>query len=184
MIKVKFYGIGGQGVVTAGKLLSTAVSLFQDEYAITVPAYGHERRGGPVFTDVVIDSKPILVNCFVYEPDIVVVLDDTVPSKGPNVGKGITKDTILVINCEKEDIARKFKEDYGFGDTYYANATQTALDEIGINIPNSAILGLLAKTGRVDIKAVELAIEDYFKEKGGEKNARAARKTYKAAKKI
>ena len=44
MIQLKFYG--GQGVVTAAKkLLSKAVSLYEDEYAITVPSYGHERRG-------------------------------------------------------------------------------------------------------------------------------------------
>ncbi len=45
MKRLKFYGLGGQGVVTAGKVLSSAVSLHEDKYAITVPAYGHERRG-------------------------------------------------------------------------------------------------------------------------------------------
>ena len=30
MIQLKFYGIGGQGVVTAAKLLSKAVSLYED----------------------------------------------------------------------------------------------------------------------------------------------------------
>ena len=65
MKRLKFYGLGGQGVVTAGKVLSSAVSLHEAKYAITVPAYGHERRGAPVFTDVVMDDKPVLVNCFV-----------------------------------------------------------------------------------------------------------------------
>lgn len=41
MLRIKFYGIGGQGAVTAAKILSQAVSIYQDEYAITVPAYGH-----------------------------------------------------------------------------------------------------------------------------------------------
>lgn len=45
MRRIKFYGIGGQGAVTAAKVLSQAVSIYQDEYAITVPAYGRERRG-------------------------------------------------------------------------------------------------------------------------------------------
>ena len=51
MKRLKFYGLGGQGVVTAGKVLSSAVSLHEDKYAITVPAYGHERRGAPVFCE-------------------------------------------------------------------------------------------------------------------------------------
>nr|WP_325184305.1 hypothetical protein [uncultured Oscillibacter sp.] len=45
MRRIKFYGIGGQGAVTAAKVLSQAVSIYQDEYAITVPACGRERRG-------------------------------------------------------------------------------------------------------------------------------------------
>lgn len=61
MKRLKFYGLGGQGVVTAGKVLSSAVSLHEDKYAITVPAYGHERRGAPVFTDVIVIGNPPLL---------------------------------------------------------------------------------------------------------------------------
>ena len=75
MIKLKFFGLGGQGIVTAAKTLSEAVSIYEEEYAITVPAYGHERRGAPVNTRIMIDSKPVLLNCFVYEPEIVLVSD-------------------------------------------------------------------------------------------------------------
>ena len=52
MIKLKFFGLGGQGIVTAAKTLSEAVSIYEEEYAITVPAYGHERRGAPVNTSI------------------------------------------------------------------------------------------------------------------------------------
>ena len=55
MIRLKFYGLGGQGVVTAAKVLSEAVSIYEGKYAVTIPAYGHERRGAPVYTDA--DSK-------------------------------------------------------------------------------------------------------------------------------
>ncbi len=57
MIKLKFYGLGGQGVVTAAKMFSEAVSLYEDKYAITVPAYGHERRGAPVNTSIIMDEE-------------------------------------------------------------------------------------------------------------------------------
>ena len=62
MKRIKFYGIGGQGAVTAAKVLSQAVSIYQDEYAITVPAYGHERRGAPVFAHIIVDTEPVLLN--------------------------------------------------------------------------------------------------------------------------
>ena len=163
MKRLKFYGLGGQGVVTAGKVLSSAVSLHEDKYAITVPAYGHERRGAPVFTDVVMDDKPVLVNCFVYTPDIVVVMDETIIQKHVDVSKGITNETILVLNASSEAVARKYQE---------------ALDNIGKGIPNGSTLGALAKTGVVSIESVEKALIEFFGEKAGAKNAKAARDSY------
>ncbi|NJD01076.1 MAG: pyruvate ferredoxin oxidoreductase, partial [Ruminiclostridium sp.] len=62
MIKVKFYGIGGQGVVTAAKLLCHSVCMYEDRHAKTIPSYGHERRGAPVFSDVIIDDKNVLLS--------------------------------------------------------------------------------------------------------------------------
>ncbi|MDO4548760.1 MAG: 2-oxoacid:acceptor oxidoreductase family protein, partial [Clostridia bacterium] len=112
MKRLKFYGIGGQGVVTAAKTLSIAVSIHEDEYAITVPAYGHERRGAPVYTDMVIDEKPIVLNCFVYEPDIVIVLDASIIDKHKqvDVGKGMHPETVLVINTPSAEVARRYAE--------------------------------------------------------------------------
>ncbi len=110
MIKLKFYGLGGQGVVTAGKVFSEAVSLYEDKYAITIPAYGHERRGAPVNTSIIMDDKPILVNSFVYNPDVVLVMDYTVVDKGVDISEGINEDSILVLNTEDEKVLAKFKK--------------------------------------------------------------------------
>ena len=110
MIQLKFYGIGGQGVVTAAKLLSKAVSLYEDEYAITVPSYGHERRGAPVNTSIIVDREPVLLNSFVYEPDIVVVFDPELIHKKVNVAEGIHPDSVLVLNSEREDVLKAYGE--------------------------------------------------------------------------
>lgn len=177
MISMKFYGLGGQGVVTAGKVLSSAVSLHEEKYAITVPAYGHERRGAPVYTDIVMDDRPIMVNCFVYEPDIVVVMDETICNKNVDVSQGIHENTILVLNASGQDVVDKYKK-FGFKEIYYVNATQVALETIGIGIPNGSTLGALAKTGIVSIESVEMALREFFGEKAGDKNAKAARKSY------
>lgn len=178
MIRLKFYGIGGQGVVTATKIISSAVSLHEGRYAITVPAYGHERRGAPVFSDVIMDDEPILLNCFVYHPDIVVVMDETVVSKNVDIGAGRHEDTILVLNAQHEDSALQFKETYGFKEVYYVNATEIAMEYIGRNIPNGPMLGALAKTGIVSLGSVEEALKEFFGEKAGVKNAESARKAY------
>jgi 2-oxoacid:acceptor oxidoreductase gamma subunit (pyruvate/2-ketoisovalerate family) len=184
MQRLKFYGLGGQGVVTAGKTLSTAVSIHNDQYAITVPAYGHERRGAPVYTDIVVDDAPILVNCFVYEPDIVLVLDDSIIDKNVDVSRGKHEGTVLVLNTDSQETARMYAEKYGFKDVFYINATQIAIDCIGREIPNGPMLGALAITGVTPIESVELALKETFGEKAGEKNANAARQAFEQVKKI
>lgn len=181
MHRIKFYGIGGQGAVTAAKVLSMAVSIYQDEYAITVPAYGHERRGAPVYAHIIVDNKPVMLNCYVYEPDIVVVFDDTIIDKNVNVGQGCTPDTILVLNTDQPEVVEKYRSAYGFKKIYWSNGTGAALRHIGLSIPNSAMLGALAKTGIVTIDAVCHAIKDSFG-KVGEKNVNAAREAYENTK--
>ncbi len=179
MIKLKFYGLGGQGVVTGAKILSAAVSLYGGKYASTVPAYGHERRGAPVYTDVVIDEEPILLNSFVYEPDIVMVMDETLIDKNIDVSKGSHKDTILILNSEDKNYTNRYKNEYNFKEIYYVDGTQVALDCIGKPIPNGSMLGALAVSGIVTIDSIEKALIDFFGEKAGEKNARAASEAYK-----
>ena len=184
MQRLKFYGLGGQGVVTAAKVLSTAVSIYDGKNAITIPAYGHERRGAPVYTDVMVDEVPIKVNCYVYEPDIVLVMDDILPEKGVNVGEGKHEDTILVLNASSRAIAEHYAETYGFKEVWYVNATQVALDTIGRGIPNAAMLGALAHTSVSTIESVEIALKEFFGVKAGEINAKAARNAYEQTVKL
>jgi 2-oxoacid:acceptor oxidoreductase gamma subunit (pyruvate/2-ketoisovalerate family) len=183
MIKLKFYGLGGQGVVTAGKMFSEATSLFEDKYAITVPAYGHERRGAPVNTSIITDEKPVLINSFVYHPDIVVVMDHTVVEKGVNISEGIGENSILVLNTENEKVLDEFKK-YNFKEIYYVDGSSIAYEHIGLNIPNGSMLGALAGTGVVKIESIEKAIISSFGEKAGVKNAKAAREAYDRIKKV
>jgi len=182
--KLKFYGLGGQGVVSAGKILSSAVSLHEGGYAITIPAYGHERRGAPVFTDVILSNDPILLNCFVYDPDIVVVMDERIIERNIDIAKGISEDTILVLNARNQEVADAYKKRFAFKNIYYVDATQIALDNIGRGIPNSSSLGALAKTGVVSIESIEKALIEFFKGEAGVKNAKAARDSYEQTNKI
>lgn len=184
MINIKFYGLGGQGVVTAAKTLSVAVSIYEDKYAVTIPAYGHERRGAPVYTDIRIDSQPVLANCFVYEPDIVLVMDETIRQKNIDISKGKHRDTILVLNAADRVTAESYKTDYGFKDVFFVDATRCALNNIGMSIPNGAMLGALAKTRIVTINSIEDALKETFGEKAGVKNANSAREAYEKTEKI
>jgi 2-oxoacid:acceptor oxidoreductase gamma subunit (pyruvate/2-ketoisovalerate family) len=184
LYKIKLYGLGGQGVVTAANILSHAVSIKENKYAKTVPAYGHERRGAPVFSDVMVDDEPILLNSFVYEPDIVVVFDASVMDKGIDIGKGIHEKSCLVINTDQENVLSRVKERYSFAEVYYVNATKIAVEHIGRNIPNGPMLGAAAKTGIVRIESVKKSLSEFFARKGGDKNVAAAEEAFKRTGKL
>jgi len=184
LYKIKFYGLGGQGVVTAANILSHAVSIHENKYAKTVPAYGHERRGAPVFSDIMVDEKPILLNSFVYEPDIVVVFDASVMAKGIDIGKGIHKKTILVINTDQENVLTQIQDRFCFNEVFYVNATKIAVKNIGRNIPNGPMLGELAFTNLVKIESIKKSLSNFFKNKGGDKNVQAAEQAFRETKKL
>lgn len=178
MHKIKLHGLGGQGVVTAAKILSHAVSIHENKYSRMVPAFGHERRGAPVYADVMIDVEPILLNSFIYEPDIVMLFAPSVMGQGIAIEKGIHGGSILVVNTTDEGFLEQLKKNYIFKEIYHVDATRVALDEIGRDIPNSAMLGALARTGIVEIESISRAITENFKAGQGEANARAARSAY------
>ena len=177
MQKIKFYGIGGQGAVTAAKVLSIAVSVYQNEYAITVPAYGHERRGAPVYAHIIVDEEPVLLNCYVYEPDIIAVFDENLIDKGVDVAEGCSEDTVVVLNTASRETAERYRKACGVKKVLMCDATHAALEDIGLNIPNSAMLGALAKTGVVRIESVVSAVKEAFG-KHGEENGHAAEYAY------
>jgi len=181
--KLKFFGLGGQGIVTAAKIFSAAISLYDGKYAITVPAYGHERRGAPVNTSIITDEKEVLLNSFVYEPDIVVIFDDKIIDKNVNIASGIHKNSILVLNSDDPKVINRYKE-YNFKEIYFVDGTQIAIKNIGIGIPNGSMLGALSATGIVKIESIEKSIKDNFKGNAGDNNAKAAREAYEKTKKI
>jgi 2-oxoacid:acceptor oxidoreductase gamma subunit (pyruvate/2-ketoisovalerate family) len=149
-----------------------------------IPAYGHERRGAPVFTDVMLDDKPVLLNSFVYEPDVVVVFAPSVINKGIDAGKGRHKDSILVLNAAGKNIIQDYKREYDFKRIYSVSASKIALEQIGRDIPNSAMLGALAFSGIVNIESVIKSIEEIFPAQKGKKNGQAARKAYEQTREL
>lgn len=173
MKQIKIYGLGGQGVVTAAKILSEAVAIEEKKYAQAIPAYGHERRGAPVYADVIMDEKPIKLKSFVYQPDYVVIFDTSVTDKGVNVMAGTGEDTVFIVNAGKIDENAPYKSHQ----CYYVDARQISLEVVKKDIPNAAMLGAMAAAGLVEIAAVVKIIEKTFGKAGGV-NAEAARRAY------
>jgi len=157
--KIKIYGLGGQGAVTIGKIICHACCCQQNKYAKALPAYGHERRGGLVSNDVIVDEEPILINSFIYNPNVVVALSENIDEivSGQN---GIQNTAVLALNSSYPPA----KYISCFSKCYYVNATELSLNILGKNIPNIGMLGILAHIGIVSMDALKATIDDLYYE--------------------
>ncbi|HIP35033.1 MAG TPA: pyruvate ferredoxin oxidoreductase, partial [Methanothermococcus okinawensis] len=106
MIEIRFHGRGGQGAVTAAKILAKA-AFYDGKYSQGFPFFGVERRGAPVMAFTRIDHKKIIVRSQVYNPDYVVVQDATLLDT-VNVVEGLKKDGIVIVNTTKDDLDLDF----------------------------------------------------------------------------
>jgi pyruvate ferredoxin oxidoreductase gamma subunit len=178
MHQLKLYGLGGQGVVTAAKLLVEAVTIHEGKYGRSLPAYGHERRGAPVYADVMIAERPILLSSFVYHPDLVVLFETSLVGMGVKVEQGVGDHTVLVVNASSPSALPDALARVSWYKIYFVDATAIALEAIGRPIVNGPMLGAIAKTGIVDLESICRALVEGLGSAKGERSVRAARDAY------
>ena len=171
MYEIRIHSRGGQGGVTAARLLALA-AIHDGKFATAAPFYGAERRGAPVVSFVRIDECPIKVYSQIRNPDLVVVLDASV------------MDTIDVLNGLKKGgnvlINSAHKQEFAGFKTYHVDLTGIALREnlvvAGSPILNTPVLGALAKMGICSADSMKKAIREMFSD---ERNVKAAEDAYK-----
>ncbi len=171
MIEIRFHGRGGQGAVTAAEILAKAA--FEDgKYCQAFPFFGAERKGAPVMAFTRINDKPIRRRYQVYNPDYVIVLDETL-LEAVDVLSGLKEGGKVIINTTKNINLGENVNSYGI------DATGIALDILGVPIVNTVMLGAFAsKTGVVSLDSVIKVTKETFPGKIGEKNAEAAKIAY------
>jgi len=178
MYEIRFHGRGGQGGRMAAEAYALAAFL-EGNYAVSFPFFGAERRGAPVKAFTRVDKEKIRIKTQIYEPDYVVVLDETL-IETEDVLDGLKENGMVIINTAKKpeevQLSRQVR-------CATVDATSIALDVLGRAITNTAILGAIARaTGEVSIESVEKAIIEKFGarlgEAAGKKNAEAARIAY------
>lgn len=169
IVEVRWLGRGGQGVVTASRLLGEA-ALLEGKYAQAFPEFGPERTGAPVLGFTRISDEPIEIHSQVYEPDAVVVIDPGL-AKSPDAAKGLRKGGKLILNLTKDPA--KVKAEMGLkGVRLYAlDAKRLSMEVIGRPIYNTTMLGALLKvTGWVSIESAKKVVRERFPGEMGEKN--------------
>lgn len=147
LIEIRWHGRGGQGAKTASLLLADA-AFNTGKYIQGFPEYGPERMGAPITAYNRISDKPITIHSNIYEPDYVVVVDDTLLETVP-VTSGLKNTGAIVINTTKnaEEIKGLLK---GYeGKVYKINARKISEEALGRYFPNTPMLAAIVKVSKV-----------------------------------
>ncbi|CCK78402.1 2-oxoacid:acceptor oxidoreductase family protein [Desulfobacula toluolica] len=158
MSEVRFHGRGGQGVVTTSKILANAFAR-TGQFGASFPMFGFERRGAPVTAFGRFSDKPVREKTQIYNPDIIVVLDPS-QRNSEAVFQGLLPGGMMLLNDPDNTVT--FSND-NLKKLAIIDANKIALEEIGLAIPNTVIVGAFARmSGLLDIEPCCEALEDYF----------------------
>ena len=147
MIEIRWHGRGGQGAKTASLLLEDA-AFNTGKYIQGFPEYGPERMGAPITAYNRISDMPIRIHSNIYEPDYVVVVDDTL-LESVDVTAGLKKSGAIVINTTKssEELKNLLKEYEG--EIYTIDARKVSMETLGKYFPNTPMLAAIVKVSKV-----------------------------------
>lgn len=147
LIEIRWHGRGGQGAKTASLLLADA-AFNTGKYIQGFPEYGPERMGAPITAYNRISTSPIRIHSNVYEPDYVVVVDDTL-LESVDVTAGLKTSGALIINTTKDaDYLKKVLPNYQ-GAIYTIDARRVSMETLGRYFPNTPMLAAIVKVSKV-----------------------------------
>ena len=179
--EIRFHGRGGQGIVTASALLSHAF-FYEGKYPQSVPLYGPQRRGAPVTVFLRIGEEKILRRSWIYNPQYVVVLDDSLIQMA-DVSSGMPEGGLVLVNT-----ASLGKDGFGFRDDLRVAGVDA--DEIAYRLElggppyphiNTLMLAAFCKlTELVSLETVCRAAQERFPS-GHDRVERGMREAYERA---
>lgn len=147
LVEIRWHGRGGQGAKTASLLLADA-AFNTGKYIQGFPEYGPERMGAPITAYNRISDNPIRIHSNIYEPDYVVVVDDTL-LESVDVTAGLKQDGAIIINTTKgKDYLTKVLRNYS-GSVYTIDARKVSLETLGKYFPNTPMLAAIVKVANI-----------------------------------
>lgn len=168
LIEIRWHGRGGQGAKTASLLLADA-AFNTGKYIQGFPEYGPERMGAPITAYNRIGNTPIRIHSNIYEPDYVVVVDDSL-LEAVDVTAGLKPDGAIVINTTKSGNELKPLLNGYTGDVYTIDARKISLETLGKYFPNTPMLVAIVKvSGVIEEKDFLADMEGSFKHKFAKK---------------
>ena len=168
LTEIRWHGRGGQGAKTAALLLAD-VAFSTGKHVQGFPEYGPERMGAPITAYDRISDKEIRVHSNIYEPDYVVVVDETLLTS-VDVTAGLKEDGAILVNTSrsKEEIIpllRGYK-----GKVFTIDARDVCMKTLGKYFPNTPMLAAIVKvSGVLDtdtfLKGMEESLQHKFAKK-------------------
>lgn len=146
-VEIRWHGRGGQGAKTASLLLADA-AFNTGKYVQGFPEYGPERMGAPITAYNRISDMPIRVHSNIYDPQYVVVVDESL-LETVDVTAGLKKDGAILINTArpKEEILPHLK---GYeGEVYTIDAKKVSMATLGKYFPNTPLLAAIVKVAGI-----------------------------------
>jgi pyruvate ferredoxin oxidoreductase gamma subunit len=183
LYEIRWHGRGGQGAITAAKILAQAAYFEGYQGATAAPLFGAERRGAPVSASTRIAPQKIMVVSQVETPNVVVVLDHTL-LKYDEVTGGLVKGGWLIVNSWRHPKELELGGDFNIAT---ADATRVCsslgLIVAGLTVVNTAILGAFIRaTEAVGMASIEKAIRERFSNSEVGINLAAIAQTYEITK--
>ena len=168
IVEIRWHGRGGQGAKTASLLLADA-AFNTGKYVQGFPEYGPERMGAPITAYNRICDERITVHSNIYEPDYVVVVDDSLIKSVP-VTAGLKESGAIIVNTTKTpDEIRESLNGYK-GKVCTIDARAISIDCLGAYFPNTPMLAAVIKvSGIMDENAFLADMEGSFKHKFAKK---------------
>ena len=147
LIEIRWHGRGGQGAKTASLLLADA-AFNTGKYIQGFPEYGPERMGAPITAYNRISTEPITIHSNIYEPDYVVVVDDTL-LESVDVTAGLKETGAIIINSTKDgNKLKKLLKGYK-GEIYKIDARKISMETLGKYFPNTPMLAAIVKVSKI-----------------------------------
>ncbi|MCQ4894739.1 MULTISPECIES: 2-oxoacid:acceptor oxidoreductase family protein [Anaerotruncus] len=147
IVEIRWHGRGGQGAKTASLLLADA-AFNTGRYVQGFPEYGPERMGAPITAYNRISRERCTVHSNIYEPDYVVVVDETL-LYAVDVTKGLSEEGAVIVNSDKKPEELRGSLHGYRGKICTVDAGRISEETLGKNFPNTPMLGAVVKVSGV-----------------------------------
>ena len=146
-VEIRWHGRGGQGAKTACLLLADA-AFSSGKYVQGFPEYGPERMGAPITAYNRISDTRCTVHSNIYDPDYVVVVDESLIAS-VDVTKGLNPEGAIIVNTPRTPAEIRAELGGYTGRVCTIDARRISEEVLGNNFPNTPMLATAVKVSGV-----------------------------------